>query len=239
MKKLLLLVLLLYSSVFFVKAEEFCCTVSDSTIKQDTVTKVNIPTDRLSLLGIKKSPSKETLSDHNTHSIQPKADTIYIKNKRFVPQPNKAMWYGIAFPGLGQLYNRKYWKLPIVYGGFVALGYSIQHNHQLYATYRQYYIDIVDKSPDTKSYEVLYGSISSSSVTPSYLKNQMNNFRRYRDLSIIGTVAFYALTVVEAFVDASLASFDISPDLSLNISSEQLQYHTNPMNVGVKFNFNF
>lgn len=162
-----------------------------------------------------------------------------VKSKLFIPNPNKAMWYGLIFPGLGQIYNRKYWKLPIVYGGFAALGYGIGWNHKHYATYKQYYRDITDNNPNTKSYEELYKHFDSSVVTEAHLKDMMDNLRRYRDLCIIGSVAFYAITVLDAFVDASLADFDISPYLSLKVTPTMLETNNNSANLAIKLNLKF
>lgn len=162
-----------------------------------------------------------------------------VEPKRFVPNPNKSMWYGLIFPGLGQIYNRKYWKLPIVYGGFAALGYGIGWNHKYYTAYKQYYRDITDSNPNTKSYEELYTQYDPSVVTEARLKDMMDNLRRYRDLCIIGSVAFYAITVLDAFVDASLADFDISPYLSLKVAPTILETDYNSANLALKLNLKF
>lgn len=181
----------------------------------------------------------------NIRSITPfdSGDSITIgiksKKKLFVPSPDKAMWYGLIFPGLGQIYNRRYWKLPIVYGGFVGLAYGISWHDKYYRQYRQYYRDITDTNPNTKSYEELYNKYGSSAVTESQIKDYMDNLRRYRDLYIIGTVAFYAITVLDAFVDASLANFDISPDLSMRVSATMLPNYDKSVSPAMKVNISF
>lgn len=159
--------------------------------------------------------------------------------KLFYPDPNKAMWYGLICPGLGQIYNRRYWKLPIVYGGFAALGYGISWYGKSYKTVKRYYRDIVDNNPNTKSYEELYTKYDPSYVTPERLRDYMNSHRRSRDLFIIGTVAFYAITVLDAFVDASLANFDISPDLSLKVAPTVIETNENTQNLGISLNLRF
>ena len=89
------------------------------------------------------------------------------------PNPKRAMWLAIMLPGAGQIYNRKYWKLPIVYGGFIGCAYAMRWNNQMYMDYSQAYLDIMDNDPNTKSYEEflhLGNSItpaSSQSTTPS------------------------------------------------------------------------
>lgn len=181
----------------------------------------------------------------NIRSITPfdSGDSISIgiksKKKLFVPSPDKAMWYGLIFPGLGQIYNRRYWKLPIVYGGFVGLAYGISWHDKYYRQYRQYYRDITDTNPNTKSYEELYNKYGSSAVTESQIKDYMDNLRRYRDLYIIGTVAFYAITVLDAFVDASLANFDISPDLSMRLSATMLPDCDKSVKPAMRLNISF
>ena len=138
----------------------------------------------------------------------------------FKPDPQKSLWYAIIFPGLGQIYNRQYWKVPIVYGGVAGLTYAISWNGKYYRDYSRGYRDIMDSDPNTKSYEKLlpYSIDPSSSEAKNLMKSRQNTYRRYRDLSIVGAVAFYAITVIDAYVDAQLADFDISPDLSMQVA---------------------
>ncbi|MDR0830805.1 MAG: DUF5683 domain-containing protein [Prevotellaceae bacterium] len=157
--------------------------------------------------------------------------------KIFLPDPNKSMWYGLLFPGGGQIYNRRYWKLPIVYGGFVALAYGISNNGKLYNVYSRAYRDKMDNNPNTDSYLLL--NRNNSEIPETTLKNNMNNYRRSRDLCIIGAVAFYAITVVDAFVDAALADFDISPDLSMKIKPTVVPTQENSMTLAMSLQFNF
>lgn len=76
-----------------------------------------------------------------------------LKRERFVPDPIRAMWLGLVFPGGGQIYNHKYWKLPIIYGGFLGCVYALTWNSQMLHDYSQAYLDIMDSDPNTKSYE--------------------------------------------------------------------------------------
>lgn len=156
-----------------------------------------------------------------------------LKPKPFKPDPTKVVWMGAIIPGYGQIMNRKYWKLPIVYGGFLGCAYAIAYNSSLYQTYLTAYRDILlyasdpifkenaDKNPGSVSYLTIvpkgytidnYGGISGYT---NILSTAQSNYRRYRDLSIILTIGYYAITLVDAFVDAQLYDFDISPDLSL------------------------
>jgi hypothetical protein len=159
----------------------------------------------------------------------------------FKPDPQKSLWYAIIFPGLGQIYNRQYWKVPIVYGGVAGLTYAISWNGKYYRDYSRGYRDIMDSDPNTKSYEKLlpYSIDPSSSEAKNLMKSRQNTYRRYRDLSIVGAVAFYAITVIDAYVDAQLADFDISPDLSMQVAPAVLQTpNSDKPSVGVQLNFN-
>ena len=145
-----------------------------------------------------------------------------LNTKVFKPNPTKAVIYAAIFPGLGQVYNRKYWKLPIVYGGFLGFSYAIAWNGRYYTDYSNGYKDIMDDDPATDSWKnfLPYG-IDPENVDKAWLTNVMKRrkdfYRRYRDLSIIGTVAMYALSIVDAYVDAQLFDFNISSDLSMRV----------------------
>ncbi len=147
---------------------------------------------------------------------------MVLESKEFKPNPTKAVIYSAIFPGLGQIYNRKYWKLPIVYGGFLGFSYAISWNGRYYTDYSAGYKDIMDDDPETDSWKnfLPYGQ-DPATVDKEWLTNVMKRrkdfYRRYRDLSIIGAVAMYALSMLDAYVDAQLFDFDISSDLSLRI----------------------
>ena len=139
------------------------------------------------------------------------------------PKPKKALWLAIALPGAGQIYNRKYWKLPIFYGGIAGCVYAMTWNNQMYRDYQRAYIDITDDDPNTQSYNKFLHLGSkvteeNKSFYQNLFKKRKDRYRRWRDLSIFATVAVYALSVIDAYVDASLSDFDISDDLSLRIA---------------------
>jgi hypothetical protein len=147
----------------------------------------------------------------------------------FKPNPTKAVIYSAIFPGLGQIYNRKYWKLPIVYGGFLGFVYAITWNGRLYGDYTQGYRAIMSENYLDPGNVAKYIYIFKTGTDPSqWSANELSNyreairrkrdfFRRNRDLSIIGSVAMYALCMIDAYVDAQLYDFDISPDLSIKV----------------------
>lgn len=154
-----------------------------------------------------------------------KADSVY-KVKRdwstWRPNPKRAMWLAIVLPGAGQIYNRKYWKLPIVYGGIVGCIYAMRWNNQMYTDYSQAYLDLMDDDPNTQSYNQflhLGAKIDESNIQryQTLFKKRKDKFRRWRDLSFFCLVGVYALSIVDAYVDASLSEFDISKDLSLKL----------------------
>ena len=165
-------------------------------------------------------------------------DTLSLQS--FKPDPLKVVWMGAIIPGYGQILNRKYWKLPVVYGGFLGCAYFISRNSSLYQTYKSAYRDIIDSDPNTKSYEetvppgYTIGQIGMSAYTES-LKTQQDYYRRYRDLSIILSAGFYAITIIDAYVDAQLYDFDISPDLSLKLQPVLIKNNYNSIGtLGVK-----
>ena len=162
--------------------------------------------ERKALLFKKKFAAQDNTSQARFDTIDNRKPKLKEKEQKiFIPDPNKSMWYALICPGLGQVYNRRYWKLPIVYGGFAGLAYGIGWYGKNYNLYRRAYIANND-------------NIS---------KSQMDAARRGRDLCIIGTVAFYGITVLDAFVDAALSDFDISPDLSMKIVPKVIQNQEN------------
>ena len=150
-----------------------------------------------------------------------------LKRERFVPDPIRAMWLGLVFPGGGQIYNHKYWKLPIIYGGFLGCVYALTWNSQMLHDYSQAYLDIMDKDPNPKSYEKMlpigYDITGREERFKNTFKNKKNFFRRNRDLSIFAFAGVYLLAVIDAYVDAELSTFDISHDLSLHLEPTVIQ----------------
>lgn len=150
-----------------------------------------------------------------------------LKRERYIPDPIRAMWLGLVFPGGGQIYNHKYWKLPIIYGGFLGCVYALTWNSQMLHDYSQAYLDIMDSDPATKSYEKMlpigYSIVGKEERFKNIFKNKKNFFRRNRDLSLFAFAGVYLLAVVDAYVDAELSTFDISTDLSLHIEPTFIQ----------------
>lgn len=161
-------------------------------------------------------------------SISEVTDEWVPRTVEFNPDPTRAVWLAALFPGLGQVYNRRYWKLPIIVGGYLGLGYATSWNNSMLSDYTKAYADIMDNDPTTKSYMDFFPStVKEEDLDKTWLTNilrsRKNYFRRNRDLCIIGMVAVYLVAIVDAYVDASLAHFDITPDLSMDVYPSLIQ----------------
>lgn len=167
-----------------------------------------------------------TLLPLDTVPVMPASKAVVEASKGrkvFNPDPTRAVWLSALFPGLGQIYNRRYWKLPIVIGAYMALGYGTQWNNMMLSDYTKAYNDLTDSDPNTNSYMDFYPpTVSESDLDKQYLersfKARKDYCRRNRDLCIIAMVGVYLVAMVDAYVDASLAHFDITPDLSIDWS---------------------
>lgn len=124
--------------------------------------------------------------------------------------PKKAAAFSAILPGAGQVYNKKYWKLPIIYAGFAGLAYSFQVNNTKYVRYRDAYKSRIDEDPNTvDAYIDIYSD--------DQLVTLFEGYHRYRDLTLIGGTVLYVLNIVDAAVDAHLFTFNVSDDLTLSI----------------------
>lgn len=177
------------------------------------------------------------------------SDKFFAPSYSFSPSPRKAVIYSAIFPGLGQIYNRQYWKLPIIYGGFVGLTYAITWNNGYYRDYLEAYQHIMDDNPDndiTWHNMLPYGQTAETTDIPWFtgvLQKRKDHYRYYRDLSIICTVGVYLIAIIDAYVDAQLFDFDMSPDLSMRVTpavikQERVQGFANS-SYGVQLSFNF
>lgn len=163
----------------------------------------------------------------------------------FEHSPQTATMYAAILPGLGQIYNRKYWKLPILYGGAAALIYAIHFNNKYYKKYSSAYRDFLIGDPNNKSYMyfVNRAHLTEEQVQGTYkqwfqksLKNKKDYYRRYRDLSIFGMIGLYAVQVVDACVDAHFFNFDVSDDLAFHWQPE---FDPSNRQVGAKLALSF
>ena len=166
-------------------------------------------------------PPDPTLQSATTESVIEKA-LPSKKTKGFQPNSTKAVLFSII-PGGGQIYNRVYWKLPIVIGAYTACYYAISWNNNNLLDYATAFRDIKSSKPmEHQSWKdfIPYGADPKSYVNNTGFHEQLRRgrdfYRRNRDLSIIITVGVYALFMIDAYVDAELYSFDISPNLTLS-----------------------
>lgn len=165
--------------------------------------------------------------------------------KIFNPDPTRAVWLSALFPGLGQIYNRRYWKLPVIIGGFMGLGYATSWNNSMLSDYTRAYSDLLDSDPTTKSYMDFFPpTTQESDLDKTWLQRVMKSrkdyYRRNRDLCIICMVGVYLLAMVDAYVDAQLSHFDISPSLSMDVAPAIIPdaRNTRP-GVGMQWALNF
>lgn len=193
-------------------------------------------------LEVLEAPVDTLLLTQKTDSIQKEMPR---PKKKFVPNSNRSLWLAMVFPGAGQIYNRKYWKLPIVYGGFVGCAYALNWNNKMYKDYSQAYLDIMDDDPNTKSYEdflpLNYDISGEEDRFKEIFRKRKDIYRRQRDLSIFCFIGVYVLSIIDAYVDAELSDFDITKDISMKVEPALLNdgKTRNYNSVGVQCSFKF
>jgi hypothetical protein len=163
--------------------------------------------------------------------------------------PIKATMLSASLPGFGQIYNSKYWKIPLVYAGFGSLGYAVIFNSRFYNRYIKAYQDFTDLIPETASYVSLIRGADQKYYDPvvhpgtykkadaSWVKDQLllkvDYFKKYRDLSYIGIAAWYIISILDANVDASLSDYDVGENLNLSLAPIQIPFYNFAL-VGIK-----
>ena len=222
---------------FHAEAQQEDLAVMDSIAKGDAKAllgdSLNVVEDSTSLVVKKKSRKMKEKRDWNT----------------WKPNPQRALWLALVLPGAGQIYNRKYWKLPIIYGGFIGCIYALTWNNMMYKDYSQAYLDIMDNDPTTDSYnKFLHLGVeiteSNEQRYKDLFKSRKDKYRRWRDLSFFVMLGVYAFSVIDAYVDAELSEFDISKDLSLKISPVVIPNHSGgnllqAQSLGINCSLNF
>ena len=167
-----------------------------------------------------------------------------IDQKIWIPNPTKATWLALVIPGGGQIYNRKYWKLPIFYGGFAGCAYALTWNSKMYKDYSTAYKDAMNGNMQSSSITDLLppGYKISETQLKELLRKRKDTYRRYRDLSIFAFIGVYLLSVIDAYVDAELSNFDITPDLSMKVEPAVIDNRINNSSnrsVGLQCSFRF
>lgn len=184
-------------------------------------------------------------ADSLAMAAKKKPDEWVPREFEFNPDPNRAVWMAALFPGLGQVYNRRYWKLPIIVGGYLGLAYATNWNNGMLRDYSKAYGDLLDSDPETRSYMDLFApGVKEDNLDKSWLQNvirsRKNYFRRNRDLCIICMIGVYLLAMVDAYVDASLSHFDITPELTMDVAPALLQDGRGVRpSIGMVWAFNF
>ena len=221
-------------------------TMTAAQAQTDSISKALEPMDSIAVVDMK------TLEPEKTTSVVVDSNRVK-KPKRdwntWRPNPKRALWLALVLPGAGQIYNRKYWKLPIIYGGFMGCIYALTWNNMMYKDYSQAYLDIMDNDPGTASYNKflhLGVEINDQNMEryKSLFKSRKDKYRRWRDLSFFVMLGVYAISVIDAYVDAELSEFDISKDLSLKVSPAVIPNYSggNPLqaqSLGVNCSLNF
>lgn len=185
----------------------------------------------------------------NAFGTPEKKDTPNIQNETTIKKhsPSKATVYAAVLPGLGQVYNKKYWKVPFVWGGFAGFIYSVNYFNVKYVNEKRAYYDLFDNNPNTKSYETTFPNIDDPyykdtkqySTYKTKFITQIEADGRKRDLLTIGTIGFYLLTVLDANVGAHFIDFDISEDLTFNFKPIMIEPITNSPILGGQITFTF
>ena len=138
------------------------------------------------------------------------SDTTIPSSAVKIHSPKRAAWMSAVLPGLGQGYNKKYWKIPIVYAGFAGTSVGIWYFHREFKAYRDEYRNRLDTNTLLLLPE--YAGLSDENINANKLINQQR-----MEIFIIVTAVWYLVNIIDAVVDAHLFSFDISEDISLNV----------------------
>ena len=208
------------------------------------------------ILAILIFPYQSVSCQENAKDSIPQTDSIPLNDSLLnYHSPRKAVLFSALIPGLGQIYNKKYWKVPIIYATFGVLAYFIAYNNRYYVYFKGadiYYQKEQLGKPvfipvNTNGGYVYFTKLPFKEVYPDLqylsdpsLESGMNTYRRWRDLNALGFLAFYIFQIIDANVDAHFFNYDISQDISLNVHPG-IVINDNLMGyvVGLKINVHF
>lgn len=160
-------------------------------------------------------------------------DTVLMKSYASRYNPAKALLYAAAVPGLGQIYNKKYWKLPLVYGGAFLVGWQIHKKNEFYQYYRSVIFENIEKGETDPTDE------TSAGFQLQTVRRGADRTRRDRDFFVIIMGLVYVLQIVDAHVDAHLKEFDLNPNLKVavrpTVESDALMGRQTGLALTVKF----
>ena len=174
----------------------------------------------LLMAGLGGSALAQNVSD----TLTPKPKAIKVKHS-----PTKATVLAAIIPSAGQLYNRKFWKVPIVYTGYAVASYEFIVNQKNYKDSKENYLALTD---------TLKSTVSQSNRSANELLSDIDYYRRYRDLSALALVAWHGLTIIDANVDAHFLNWDVSEDLSLRIRPRTIWFGQAQPGIGLSLIFN-
>ncbi len=183
-----------------------------------------------------------SLFAQTTDSLQVKKnERVIVVNDSLLPKeeynplaPAKAAFYSAVVPGLGQVYNKKYWKIPIIYAGMAAGIYFYKQQDDDYDRFRDAYKRRLAGYTDDE----FYGNGAEPLISNDRLINAQKSAQKNKSISIIVTVAFYLLNVVDANVDAHLRQYEVSEDLSLQPNFDYNQFNAKPQ-YGMSLTYRF
>jgi hypothetical protein len=200
--------------------------------------------------------SQDTIRTDSTHTILITSDTVVrftdtitisgapvIDSLKPKHSPTKAALFSAICPGLGQIYNKKYWKLPIVYAGLGISGYYLVRNQKLYKDYKNAFVEYENDRNNPKSQQTIddinkLEKIRAANDKEGALKFFMDTYRNWRDWSIFSVSLIYLLNIVDATVDAYFFYYDISDDLSFRIKPTIINNTTCYGVLGLQISFN-
>ncbi len=225
-----------YRIVIFIGINLLLCHVAQGRELGDSLQKTK---DKLT--GFEKNSSTVVATSSDTIK---KTASDTTKTHTIKPIASRAVWMGAIVPGFGQIVNKKYWKLPLVYGALGGCGYAVWFNNTSFVKFKTAYNDASDADNSTNSHLKLIppgfteDDFGGKDAFINIIKAQQDYYRRYRDMSVMITVIVYAATLVDAYVDAQLFDFDISPNLTMHIQPSIIQSPTSKA-YGLQCNFNF
>ena len=240
--------------IYFFAAIFLLCSVNAAGQEPEPADSVSISIPEISHIGDSVSFTPHDISIAVDSVSFPENNIIVISDTTDVTQffmvedmdsymrhsPAKAAMMSAVVPGLGQIYNKKYWKLPIVY---LAIGISVERFvtfQNQFSRYRRAYIDILDNDPNTNYFDSIgFPESWTMDRKQQYITKKKDELRTWRDWSIVAMVAAYALNIIDANVDAHLMDFNLDDNLSLKIRPSVLHNGFNSQQIGLALRLTF
>jgi hypothetical protein len=164
---------------------------------------------QLSTHALANADTVKVLHDTTLYNAETEGDTVLVRVPPYQPDPKKSGLYSAIIPGLGQMYNHQWWKVPVVYAGLATAGYFIVYYSQNYQDFRKAYIGRINNPYPTDPYVKIY--------TVDQLQQLQADYNKYLDMTILYTVMGFSAQVIDAIVSAHLKNFDISRDITLRV----------------------